>query len=88
MQALKGKVAFITGASKGIGLATAERFAKEGCNLVLSARSEILLEEISNKIENLYKVKAISIAGDLTNSDNIEKPLKFSKKILTKLTFS
>jgi len=50
MQALKGKVAFITGASKGIGLATAERFAKEGCNLVLSARSEILLEEISNKI--------------------------------------
>ncbi|HOA82433.1 MAG TPA: SDR family oxidoreductase [Thermodesulfovibrio thiophilus] len=85
MQALKGKVAFITGASKGIGLSTAERFAKEGCNLVLSARSEILLEEISNKIENLYKVKAISIAGDLTNSDNIEKAFKILKENFNKI---
>ena len=36
---LTGKVALITGSSRGIGLATAKAFAAEGCRLMLSARS-------------------------------------------------
>ncbi len=36
---LTGKIVLITGASRGIGLATAQTFAAEGCRLVLSARS-------------------------------------------------
>src|SRR5262245_40226370 len=36
---LAGKVALITGSSRGIGLATANAFATEGCRLMLSARS-------------------------------------------------
>ena len=36
---LAGKIALVTGSSRGIGLATARAFATEGCRLMLSARS-------------------------------------------------
>src|ERR1700730_12501831 len=36
---LRGKVALVTGSSRGIGLATAKAFAAEGCRIMLSARS-------------------------------------------------
>ena len=42
---LAGKVALITGSSRGIGLATAKAFAAEGCRLMLSARSAEQLAE-------------------------------------------
>ncbi len=42
---LAGKVALITGSSRGIGLATAKAFAGEGCRLMLSARSTEPLAE-------------------------------------------
>jgi len=42
---LTGKVALITGSSRGIGLATAKAFAAEGCRLMLSARSAEQLAE-------------------------------------------
>jgi len=42
---LTGKVALVTGSSRGIGLATAKAFAAEGCRLMLSARSSEHLSE-------------------------------------------
>jgi 3-oxoacyl-[acyl-carrier protein] reductase len=43
---LQGKKALITGASRGIGQAVAERFAQEGAELVLSSRSKEALEQV------------------------------------------
>jgi 3-oxoacyl-[acyl-carrier protein] reductase len=43
---LAGKVALITGSSRGIGLATAKAFAAEGCRLMLSGRSAEPLAEV------------------------------------------
>jgi NAD(P)-dependent dehydrogenase (short-subunit alcohol dehydrogenase family) len=47
---LAGKVALITGASRGIGAAVAERFAREGAHLVLAARTVGGLEEVDDKV--------------------------------------
>ncbi len=45
-----GKIALITGASRGIGAAVAERFAREGAHLVLAARTVGGLEEVDDKV--------------------------------------
>jgi NAD(P)-dependent dehydrogenase (short-subunit alcohol dehydrogenase family) len=48
---LAGKIVLITGASRGIGAAVAERFAREGAHLVLVARTVGGLEELDDKIK-------------------------------------
>src|SRR5207237_7630951 len=47
---LAGRIALITGASRGIGAAVAERFAREGAHVVLAARTVGGLEEIDDKV--------------------------------------
>ena len=47
---LAGKVAVITGASSGIGEATAKLFAKQGCKVVLGARREANLKRVVDEI--------------------------------------
>ncbi len=67
---MQGKVALITGASSGIGWATAEVFAARGANVVLAARTEEPLSELARKIESqgakaTYIVTDVSIAKDV-----------------------
>ncbi|KAG1045789.1 hypothetical protein G6F46_012741 [Rhizopus delemar] len=50
MKRLEGKTVFITGASAGIGEASARQFADEGCNLVLTARRVEKLEKLKQEI--------------------------------------
>jgi glucose 1-dehydrogenase len=57
MGQLDGKVAVVTGASRGLGLAMAETFAREGASVVLSARSENALHEnVAALTANGYRV--------------------------------
>lgn len=58
--------ALITGASKGIGKAIAEEFASRKVNLLLVARSESLLETVSEELTARYQVQAHWLALDLT----------------------
>lgn len=66
---LKNKVALITGASRGLGAATAMAIAEEGASLALSARDAAALETQADKIASKTGVKVISIPADLTGPD-------------------
>jgi len=68
---LKGKSVLITGASKGIGLATAEAFAEEGCDLHLTARSGPALEAHKARLERDFRIHVTTYALDLAKSENI-----------------
>lgn len=59
----------VTGASKGIGKALAEEFAKRGHNLILVARTEKTLKEVANELEDAYGVKVVYLAQNL-NEEN------------------
>ena len=64
MGTLSGKVAIVTGASSGIGLATARLFAREGARLVVTARRQALLDDLVADIRN-DGGEAAAVAGDV-----------------------
>src|ERR1700690_569092 len=59
---IEGKVVVVSGASMGVGRATAERFAQEGATVVLLARRKLLLDEIADTVG----ANAVPIATDVT----------------------
>ncbi|HET7763468.1 MAG TPA: SDR family oxidoreductase [Burkholderiales bacterium] len=63
---LAGRTVLVTGASKGIGLAIAQWFAREGCPLRLSARSKDVLEREAAEIRKRTQVEVQAFALDLS----------------------
>ena len=60
-----GQTALVTGASYGIGLDLAECFAKDGYNLILTARSADALKQAADKLSAQYKISVATIPLDL-----------------------
>jgi len=69
---ISGKVVIVTGASSGIGRATALRLARERANLVLVARREKLLLSLAEDVQSAGG-SALVLALDLRERDNIKK---------------
>lgn len=69
---LDGRIALITGASRGIGAAVAKRFAAEGAHLILTARTVGGLEEVDDEIQSLGG-QATLVPADLLQSDQIDQ---------------
>jgi 3-oxoacyl-[acyl-carrier protein] reductase len=61
---LRGRTALVGGASAGLGRATAERLAQEGCKLALWSRGGDKLEQAAEEIRKLYSVVVVTVAGD------------------------
>ena len=70
---LNGKLALITGGSRGIGRAIAETLAAEGCNLILVSRNASDLEATQKHIEGLAKISVRTDACDLADSSNVAR---------------
>lgn len=65
---IDGKVAVVTGASRGIGEAIALELARNGADVVLTARDTDLLEAVAGKVRQ-FGVRAAVVAGDLSEPD-------------------
>jgi 3-oxoacyl-[acyl-carrier protein] reductase len=63
---LKGKVALVAAASRGLGRAVAEELANEGASLVLCARGAEALDETRNHIEQTAGTPVMAVAADLS----------------------
>ena len=76
MISLKNKVVFITGASAGIGKACAEAFAKEGADLVISARRLERIEELALQLKEKYGVKVFAFKLDVRDRESVLKAVE------------
>ena len=76
---IKDKVVIITGASSGIGEATALKMAKEGAKVVLTARSKTKLKELAKKIK-ADNGTALVVTADVTKSKDFKKVVEKAKK--------
>ena len=84
---MKNKVALITGASSGIGRATALAFANKGANVVVAARREKELLELVAEIESLG-VKASAVVTDVSKANEVEKMVAHTLKVFGRLDFA
>lgn len=77
---LKDKVAIITGGSRGIGKAIAERFAQEGCNLMLASRTK---SELKKTVESIIKQSSIHVSSYQTDIGNEEEVVAMVQQTIT-----
>lgn len=73
MQSIKNKIAFITGASSGIGMACAEQLAQLGCHLILTARRNDRIQTLANQLSQQYSIRALAIELDVRDKQQVEQ---------------
>jgi len=70
------KIALITGATAGIGEATAELFAREGYNLILTGRRTDRLDKLAARLNKKYNVEVAVSSFDVRNRDEVVENLE------------
>ena len=70
---LEGRIALITGASRGVGAAVARAFGAEGARLVLVARTTGALEEVDDDVRARGGERAVLVPLDLADGDGIDR---------------
>lgn len=82
---MQPKSVLITGATSGIGKATAKIFAKNGHNLIITGRRQKKLEQIGQKLSQKYVVDVTTLSFDIRDSKAVKAALKPLKEGKTKI---
>lgn len=69
---IKDRVVIVTGASQGIGRASAEAFAVEGAKLAICARNQKTLEAAASQIQKAHRVEVLAEAVDVTDFEAVK----------------
>jgi NADP-dependent 3-hydroxy acid dehydrogenase YdfG len=85
MDKLFSKIVFITGASSGIGKACATAFAKEGADLILTARRISNLKKFSLQLIKKYKIKVFAARLDVRNEEEVSRVISSIPKDLKRI---
>jgi NAD(P)-dependent dehydrogenase (short-subunit alcohol dehydrogenase family) len=81
---LRGQVALITGATRGIGLAIARALAAESCNLILTARDAPALARVSRELASA-KIKILSHPCDVRDPHSVDALFRSTRQTFKRL---
>src|ERR1051326_5027438 len=73
---IRGKTALVCAASKGLGKGCAASLAREGVNLVITARGSDALEATAQELRKRFGVSVTAVAGDIATAEGREAALK------------
>lgn len=73
---IKGKVAFVAAASRGLGRAVAEELAAEGASLVLCARNGETLRLVAEQIAETFGVPVFHVVADVSNAEDVKNAVE------------
>ena len=82
---LTGKVAVITGSSRGIGRAIAERMAQQGANVVISSRKAGPCEEVAAGINAAGGGKAIAVPANISSQEDLQRLMDETRNAFGKI---
>lgn len=69
------KIIFITGATSGIGKASAHIFAKNGYDVIITGRRNERLLELSENLKNLYKANVLTLCFDVKDKEGVKSAI-------------
>src|SRR5258708_28400855 len=83
---MTGKAAVITGSTRGIGRAIAERMAEHGAKVVISSRKQDVCDTVAKEINDRFgKGTAVAIAANISSKENLQNLVNESNRALGKI---